>query len=78
MFKDTYLQPHLLDDIWDCEMVLDLAREFIPEAQEVTGVDESGGEARTYAIGGDLILKTQRPGRRSAKVGVRHYEALAR
>lgn len=63
MFKDTYLQPHLPDDVLDFAIVLDLARDFIPEAQEVTAVDESGGEARTYAIDDDIILKTQRPHR---------------
>jgi aminoglycoside phosphotransferase (APT) family kinase protein len=33
----------------------------VPQARAVTGVDESGGEARTYAIDQYLILKTQRP-----------------
>ena len=70
MFKDTYLQPQLPHDMWDFAMVLDLAREFIPEAQEVTGVDESGGEARTYAIDDDIILKTQRPNRLRPKTSL--------
>jgi aminoglycoside phosphotransferase (APT) family kinase protein len=36
-------------------------RQHAPTAQAVTGVDESGGEARTYTIDDALVLKTQRP-----------------
>jgi aminoglycoside phosphotransferase len=43
--------------------VLALVRRHAPDAQTVTGVDESGGEARAYAIDDRLILKTQRPHR---------------
>src|SRR5437764_726684 len=42
-------------------LVLVLLRRHVPEAQAVTGIDESGGEARTYAIDANLILKVQRP-----------------
>jgi aminoglycoside phosphotransferase (APT) family kinase protein len=45
----------------DDELVLSLVRRHVPGAQEVTGVDESGGEARTYTIDDALILKVQRP-----------------
>jgi Ser/Thr protein kinase RdoA (MazF antagonist) len=43
------------------EVVLVLARRHAPGARSVTDVDESGGEARTYAIDDAVILKTQRP-----------------
>ena len=38
-----------------------LARRHVPGARAVTGVDESGGEARAYAIDAEIIFKTQRP-----------------
>ena len=58
---DFYIQPDAPDLVLPAHVALDLARRFAPEAQAVTGVDESGGEARTYAVDGHLILKTQRP-----------------
>lgn len=58
---DFYIQPDAPDLVLPADVVLDLARRHASEAQAVTGVDESGGEARTYAIDGHLILKTQRP-----------------
>lgn len=61
MPKDLYLQPDAPDPVFSDEVVLSLARRHVPEAQAVTGVDESGGEARTYAIDTDVILKVQRP-----------------
>jgi len=61
MPKDVYIQPDVPDPILSEELVLALVRRHVPEAQAVTGVDESGGEARTYAIDTNLILKVQRP-----------------
>lgn len=61
MPKDIYVQPDALDPVLDSELVLSLVRRHVPTAQAVTGVDESGGEARTYAIDADIIVKTQRP-----------------
>lgn len=61
MFEDTYSQPHAPDPVLDEELVLSLVRRHAPGAWAVTGVDESGGEARTYAIDESLILKVQRP-----------------
>lgn len=52
MFEDTYSQPHAPDPVLDDELVLSLVRRHVPEAVAVTGVDESGGEARTYTISG--------------------------
>jgi aminoglycoside phosphotransferase (APT) family kinase protein len=60
MAKTFYVQPDAPDPVLDFELVLSLARRHEP-ARAVTGVDESGGEARTYAIDDGLILKTQRP-----------------
>lgn len=59
--KDIYLQPDAPDPIHSDDVVLAMVRKHVPEAKAVTGVDESGGEARTYAIDGDVILKVQRP-----------------
>jgi hygromycin-B 7''-O-kinase len=61
MFEDTYSQPDAPDSVLDDELVLSLVRRHVPDAQAVTGVDESGGEARTYAIDDAIILKVQRP-----------------
>jgi hygromycin-B 7''-O-kinase len=63
MPKDTYLQPDKPDPVLDAEIVLALARRHVPGARAVRAVDETGGEARTYAIDDDVIFKTQRPHR---------------
>jgi len=62
-FADTYLQPDAPDPVLDPALVLSIVHDHAPEAKAVTAVDETGGEARTYAIDDDLILKTQRPHR---------------
>jgi hygromycin-B 7''-O-kinase len=61
MPKDYYIQPDAPDQVLSNEQALALARQHVPNARAVTGVDESGGEARTYAIDDNLILKLQRP-----------------
>ena len=61
MPKDYYVQPDAPDPVLSEDKVLSLARQFVPDVKAVTGVDETGGEARTYRIDDDLILKTQRP-----------------
>ncbi|MGI8551849.1 MAG: phosphotransferase family protein [Dehalococcoidia bacterium] len=63
VFQDTYSQPDAPDLVLDDELVLSLVRRHAPEARTVTAVDESGGEARAYAVDEHLILKTQRPHR---------------
>jgi hygromycin-B 7''-O-kinase len=63
MPKDIYLQPDAPDPVLSDDVVLALVRRHVPVALAVTGVDESGGEARTYAIDDQIILKTQRPHR---------------
>lgn len=52
-----------LDPVLDFDRVLALASRHVPAAHNVTAVDESGGEARTYVIDGTFIFKTQRPHR---------------
>ena len=61
MPKDYYIQPDAPDSVLSEEKVLLLARQFIPGVKAVMAVDETGGEARTYLIDDQLILKTQRP-----------------
>lgn len=58
---DFYVQPDAPDPVLPERLALALARRHAPTASAVTAVDESGGEARAYAIDSDLILKTQRP-----------------
>ncbi len=61
MPKDYYLQPNAPDPVLSSEQILALVRQHVPDAQTVTSVDETGGEARTYLIDDNLIFKTQRP-----------------
>jgi aminoglycoside phosphotransferase len=61
--SEYYSQPDAPDPVLDPAVVLGLVRRHRPQAAEVTAVDETGGEARAYAIDDDIILKTQRPHR---------------
>src|SRR5215216_7087442 len=61
MPRDYYIQPDAPDSVLSEEKVLSLARQFVPGVKAVTAIDETGGEARTYLIDDQLILKTQRP-----------------
>jgi hygromycin-B 7''-O-kinase len=61
MPKDYYIQPDALDNVLRDEQVLSLARQHRPDVKAVTYVDETGGEARTYYLDENLLLKTQRP-----------------
>lgn len=63
MPKDYYVQPEAPDLVLSPERVLAFVRRHAPDAQSVTAVDETGGEARTYLIDDNLIFKTQRPHR---------------
>ena len=58
--RHVYLQPDAPDPILPDELVLALANRHAP-AERVQAVEESGGEARTYLIDDELILKVQRP-----------------
>lgn len=59
--QDVYVQPDAPDPVLATEHVLDLVRRHVPTARAVTGVDETGGEARTYMCDHDVVLKVQRP-----------------
>jgi hygromycin-B 7''-O-kinase len=61
MPRHVYLQPDAPDPVLPDEHVLALARAHQPECRLVQHVEESGGEARTYLIDDDLLLKLQRP-----------------
>jgi len=61
MINDVYYQKGLPDPILENDHVLSLVRPFVGGVKKVIGIDETGGEARTYAIDNDIILKVQRP-----------------
>lgn len=77
--------PHVAGDprdpVLEARLVLDLTRRHLPSAKTVTGVDESGGEARAYEIDEHFIFKTQRPHRvrprTSLEKEVFHLQQLA-
>jgi hygromycin-B 7''-O-kinase len=60
---DVYLQPDAGDPVLEPATVLRLTRGHARRAEAVTGVDESGGEARAYLVDEHLVVKTQRPHR---------------
>ena len=61
MINDVYYQKGLPDPVLENDHVLSLVRPFVGNAKKVIGIDETGGEARTYSIDNDIILKVQRP-----------------
>ena len=61
MPRHVYLQPDVPDPVLPAEFVLALVRRHVPDASAVQTVEESGGEARTYLVDDDVILKAQRP-----------------
>ena len=61
MRETIYFQRNAPDPILGDDFVLDIVRQYVPEAKTVMHVDESGGEARTYAVDDNIILKVQRP-----------------
>jgi hygromycin-B 7''-O-kinase len=63
MPKDYFPHPKVADPVWTDDEVLSLVRRHAPGAREVRKVEESGGEARTYLVDDDLLLKSQRPNR---------------
>lgn len=67
---DVYSQPEAPDPVLSPDAVLRLVRRHVPRAAAVTAVDESGGEARAYAVDDDVILKTQRPHRLRARTSL--------
>lgn len=61
MPRHVYLQPNAPDPVLSDERVLALVRPFVPGASCVRAVEESGGEARTYFVDDEVVLKVQRP-----------------
>ena len=61
MPRHVYLQPDAADPVLSDDTVLALARQHVSGVRRVHAVEESGGEARTYLIDHELILKVQRP-----------------
>lgn len=61
--RDVHNRSSTADPVLDEAIVLRLVRRYVPDASSVTNVDESGGEARAYAIDDGIILKVQRPHR---------------
>ena len=61
MPRHVYLHPDAADPVLPDTTVLALVRRHVPAAQRLVAVEESGGEARTYLVDGELILKVQRP-----------------
>ena len=61
MIIREYYQQDAPDPILEATAVLRLARQHVPEAQAVTGIDETGGEARVYFVDNTVIVKVQRP-----------------
>lgn len=68
--RDSYSQPDAPDPVLDDGVVLSLVRRHVPGASAVTGIDESGGEARAYEIDDDVIFKTQRPHRARSRTSL--------
>ncbi len=61
--RDTERQPHPADPVLDDDVVLGVVRAWVPDAQMVSALDETGGEARVYVVDDEIVLKTQRPHR---------------
>jgi hygromycin-B 7''-O-kinase len=63
LVHDIYSQPNAADPVLDERTVLGLARRHGVRGSALTGVDETGGEARVYVIDETLVVKVQRPHR---------------
>ena len=61
MPRHVYFQRGATDPVLPRDQVLALVRRHVPSAATISGVDESGGEARTYAVDDSIVLKVQRP-----------------
>lgn len=64
MIIREYYQKDAPDPVLDAAHVLRLVRSHVPTAQAVTGIDETGGEARVYFIDAEIVCKVQRPPQR--------------
>ncbi len=63
MNEIIYFQPDALDLVLPKNIVLEIVRKYIKEAQKIDFIDETGGEARVYSIDNKVVLKVQRPNR---------------
>src|SRR5215467_11678086 len=61
--SDKYTQPNAVDPVLEERTVLDIVRRHGVHCSAVTRVDETGGEARTYVLDDNFVLKVQRPHR---------------
>ncbi len=61
MIIREYYQQGAPDPVLEPAHVLRLVRQHVPGAQAVTGIDETGGEARVYFVDTDVVCKVQRP-----------------
>jgi aminoglycoside phosphotransferase (APT) family kinase protein len=61
MRETVYYQRGMPDPILDDNSVMDIVRKYVPKAEKLKSIDETGGEARTYIVDNDIILKVQRP-----------------
>ncbi|SDY81298.1 Predicted kinase, aminoglycoside phosphotransferase (APT) family [Modestobacter sp. DSM 44400] len=76
---DIYLQPDAPDPVLPEALVLALARAHLPvdiPVFTVDRVDESGGEARAYLLGGGVVVKVQRPHRLRPRTSLAKEAAL--
>ena len=71
VFVDHYHQPDAPDPILDEELVISLVRRHVSSAGPLLKIDETGGEARTYFLEGDVVLKTQRPQQRRPRTSLK-------
>ena len=70
---DVNKHPHATDPVLPQDIVRRLAGRFLADRRLTDGfeVDESGGEARVYLLGEDVVVKTQRPHRRRPLTSLR-------
>ncbi len=75
---DVHLQPNAPDPVLPDTVVLDIARAHTKLSTGQVEVDESGGETRTYLLGGGVVVKTQRPHRLRARTSLAKEALLLR
>lgn len=61
MRETVYYQRGAADPVLENSLVLDIVRRYVPNAEVIIHIDESGGEGRVYAVDENIILKVQRP-----------------
>lgn len=61
MRQDVYYQRGAADPILEESLIMEIVRQYVPEAKALQRIDETGGEARTYHVDDNITLKVQRP-----------------